>query len=139
MLLRRCRLLADSLSLLDVDELVIRVLAFGEHVGVTDDRTNPIVELRQLDRLAARLLDADEAVQFIRLPIERSDRVGLRQFLQVETAPLELGDGTFRPVSEVDGVPRDRRERVPERAGQMIDVRDRRHRTVLFILTDGGL
>ena len=86
-------------------------------MGVTDDRTDPVVELRQLDRLAARLLDADETVQFIRLPVERANRVGLWQLLQVEPASLELGDGTLRPVAEIDGVPRDRRERVPERAG----------------------
>lgn len=139
MLLRRCRLLSDSLSFLDVDELVIRVLALGEDVGVIDDRSDSIVELRQLDRLAARLFNPDEAVQFIGLPIERADRIGLRQFLEVETAALELGDGTLRSVSEVDGVPWDRRERMSERAGQMIDVCDRRHRTVLFILADGGL
>jgi len=138
-LLRRCRLLSDSFPFFDVDELVIWVLALGEDVGVTDDRADPIVELRQLDRLSARLLDADEAVQFIRLPVERADRVGLRQFLQVEPASFELHDGPLRPVSEVNGVPRHRCERVPERAGQMIDIRDRRHRTVLFILTDGGL
>lgn len=139
MLLRRCRLLPDSFPILDMDELVIRVLAFGEHVGVTDDRPDPVVELRQLDRLAARLFNPDETVQLVCLPVERADRVGLRQFLQVETASLELGDGTLRSVSEVDGVPWDRCERVPERAGQMIDVRDRRYGAVLFILADGGL
>ena len=110
-----------------MDELVIRVLALGEHAGVTDDRADPVVELRQLDRLAARLFNSDETVQFIRLPIECADRVGLRQLLQVEPASLELGDGTLRSVSKVDGVPWDRCERVPERSGQMIDVRDRRH------------
>ncbi len=122
-----------------MDELVIWVPAFGEHVGVTDDRPDPIVELGQLDRFAARLLDSDETVQFIRFSIERPYRVGLRQLLQVEPTSLQLRDGTLRPVSEVDGVPRHRSERVPERAGQMIDVRDRRHRTVLLILADGGL
>jgi len=110
-----------------VDELVSRVLTLGEDVGVTDDRADPVVELRQLDRLAAPFLDADETVKFIGLPVERADRVGLWQLLQVESASFELGDGTFCPVSEVNGVPRYRCERVSERAGQMIDVRDRRH------------
>jgi len=112
-LLRRCRLLSDSFLILDVDELVIRVLTLGEHVGVTDDRADPIVELRQLDRLAASFLDADETVKFIGLPVERADRIGLRQLLQVEPASFELGDGPLRSVSEVNGIPWDRRERVP--------------------------
>ena len=99
-----------------MDELVIRVLALGEHVGIADDRADPVVELRQLDRLAARLLDADKTVQFIGLPVERADRVGLWQFLQVEPASFELGDGPLRPVSKVDGVPRHRRERMSERS-----------------------
>lgn len=122
-----------------MDELVIRILALGEHVCVTDDRTDPVVELRQLDRLAAPFLDTDEAMQLIRLPVERADRIGLWQLLQVEPASFELGDGTRRPVAEIDGIPWDRRKRVPERAGQVINVRNRRHRTVLFILADGRL
>ena len=62
MLLRRYRLLSDSFPCLDLDELVVRVLTLGEHVGVTDDRPDSIVELRQLDCFTASFLDTDQTM-----------------------------------------------------------------------------
>lgn len=62
MLLRQYRLLSDSFPCHDLDDLVVRVLTLGEHVGVTDDRPDSIVELRQLGRFTASFLDNNQTM-----------------------------------------------------------------------------
>ncbi|WP_047795272.1 hypothetical protein [Exiguobacterium sp. JLM-2] len=69
---------SESFILLEVDVLVIRVLSLGEHMGVSDNWADTIVEFLQLTRLADHLLDADETVELVGFLVERAYQVSLR-------------------------------------------------------------